>query len=187
MSPNVEQTDAVRKYLLLVQGKTELLMDESRKAEAEEAVKAAEAADDPLKLLEAHDQLIKATAPDKQRIEDAFLDHAKGYARAKGIGEQAFRSMGVSQEMLNRAGLGTRSASRSSGSRKPRVSAEAVKAALLELGEEFSIRTAVDASGGSVATVRKVLSELETEGLIGSRDDPQHSGRGRAQKIYNKA
>ena len=62
-----------------------------------------------------------------------------------------------------------------------------MRAKLLELTEQFTVKVAEDATGGSTATVRKVLGELEREGLIGSWDDPDHTGRGRAQKIYKKA
>lgn len=43
--------------------------------------------------------------PDLVALEKAFVKHAKGYAKRKGISKAAFREVGVSAEILKRAGV----------------------------------------------------------------------------------
>jgi hypothetical protein len=45
----------------------------------------------------------------------------------------------------------------------------------------------MEEAGGSPATVRKVLDRLSNEGTLTMPiDDPNHSGRGRAPKIWQR-
>lgn len=43
--------------------------------------------------------------PDLAALEKAFVKHAKGYAKRKGISKAAFREVGVPAEILKRAGV----------------------------------------------------------------------------------
>jgi hypothetical protein len=43
--------------------------------------------------------------PDLVALEKAFVKHAKGYAKRKGISKAAFREVGVPAEVLKRAGV----------------------------------------------------------------------------------
>jgi hypothetical protein len=43
--------------------------------------------------------------PDLSALEKAFVKHAKGYAKRKGVSKAAFRELGVSADVVKKAGI----------------------------------------------------------------------------------
>jgi hypothetical protein len=171
--------DVVRDYLLYLRD-PEALRDDSRIKELEQAVAKT---DDVLEQLRLQAELVKAQSADGSQYEDGFVTHAAAYAEQHKIPVDAFRAMGVSDDVLRRAGLlQQRQTKRSTRSR---VTIEEVRKSVPR--GKFTIPDLVAASGASQATVRKVVAEqLEAGGLEDLGDDPKHSGVGRAPKVYKR-
>jgi hypothetical protein len=188
-----EATDAVRAYLLYLRDPS-TLVDEDEIATAEQALADAKKTGDPLAELDAHAGLERARTADPRHVEDAFVANAKAYADHRGISAQAWRSMGVPDDMLRRAGLlagsGTRAttAETPAAKRRTRVSREQVVDAIRHTSGTFSIADIAEVTGASGATVRKVVSDLiDADEVVEMGEDPEHDGRGRAPILYANA
>jgi hypothetical protein len=190
-----EPESAVRRYLAYLADPSSAV-DQEAVAEAEAAFAAAT---DPLGRLHAAADLEKARAADVGAIEEAFVAHAKAYAAAQDIPATAFAAVGVSPEVLVRAGFdvpagrgGRASAGRSPGGRSsgaPRaaqVPVSHLKAVAVQMPKRFTLAQLADrAGGGSPATVRKAVEELIIEGRVTSLGPvPDHTGPGRAPTQY---
>lgn len=182
--------DAVRRYLAWI--------DDPDSAVDQDALEAAEAAfaeaDDPLQRLHAAAARERASATDVAALERDFVAHAKAYADANHIPATAFAAVGVGADVLNRAGFaigagrGRRSSAAAAPRRAPQVSAEAIKAAVDQVGERFTLAQLAEAAGGgSPATVRKAVDELIAAGRVTKLGpDPDHQGPGRAPTQYQR-
>ncbi|MGI8939265.1 MAG: hypothetical protein ACR2JF_13840 [Iamia sp.] len=190
MAPPTTPEAAVRRYLLWLEDPASLV-DEEAVARAEAAVAAA---GDPLARLHALADLEHAREADADAVTEDFVSQAKAYSDAESIPVAAFRSAGVPDDVLRKAGFdvgrkGRRSSSRSGGggrSRAPQVSIEELKAATLRLPKQFTLAdVATEAGGGSPQTVRKAVDEMISAGKarnLGPKQD--HHGRGRAPTLY---
>lgn len=190
-----EAEAAVRRYLAY--------LDDPSSAIDHEAVAAAEAAfaaaTDPIERLHAAADLEAARSADAGSLEDEFVRHARAYGEAEGIPASAFAAVGVSSEVLERAGFadvarpgraGRSSGARraSSGPRAPQVPVSQIKAAVSQLPKRFTLaQLAERAGGGSPATVRKAVEELIAEGRVSSIGPAlDHKGPGRAPTVYEQ-
>jgi hypothetical protein len=188
-----EPEHAVRRYLAYLDDPS-TAVDQEAVASAEAAF---EAASDPLGRLHAAADLEKARSADASGLEDDFIRHAKGYAASQDIPAAAFAAVGVSAEVLTRAGFevegGRRARGGSSGTRRssgapraPQVPVSHIKAVAVQMPKRFTLAQLADrAGGGSPATVRKAVEELIVEGRVTSLGPvPDHSGPGRAPTQY---
>ncbi len=188
---NTQET-AVRNYLLSVRDPGALRDDD---AIAELNTKL-EQADDELERLQLRQQLLDSENPSLDRYEDAFVEHAKAWAERTGITADAFVAEGVPAAVLRRAGFrgvtgGSRrrspssrasSGTRSSSSRG-RVSADEVREAIPS--GTFTVKDLQERSGASAAVVRRVIQEeVDAGNVTDEGSDPDHSGPGRAPKLY---
>jgi len=195
MPAPVTPESAVRRYLAWV--------DDPASAVDEDAVERAEAAfaaaSDPLDRLHAAAARERARAADVESISADFVTHARSYADAEGIPVEAFRTLGVSDDVLSEAGFavpssrgrrgpvtpGRKSASRST-SRAPQIPVSQIKSVTDQMPKQFTLAQLADkAGGGSPATVRKAVDELIAEGRaakLGPAAD--HTGPGRAPTMY---
>jgi predicted ArsR family transcriptional regulator len=76
-----------------------------------------------------------------------------------------------------------------SNSRAPRVSIKDLSDAISAkpAGTWLTVSALMREVGGSPATVRKVLDELASDGTVTDPiDDPKHSGKGRAPKVWER-
>lgn len=184
--------DAVRTYLAWV--------DDPSTAIDADAVAAADAAfaaaTDPIAKLHAAADRERAAQGDEEALASRFVAHAKAYADAEGIPVEAFRALGVSDEVLGRAGFdvpvgrGRGPAARPrrapSGPRAPQIPVAQLKAVAGQMPKRFTLaQLAAKAGGGSPATVRKAVEELVAEGRAANLGpDPDHVGPGRAPTLY---
>lgn len=194
MATNTAES-AVRNYLLALKEPDSLL--DSERINQIEAQLAQE--DDVLNRVQLQEELRKAQRADAGDYEDEFVTHAKEWASTQGVSADAFIAEGVDRAVLRRAGmLSARGGGRGGGSRRApsaggartRVSREDVEQAVTgrRKNQTFTIKDVQEQSGGSVATVRKVISDLIDNGTITEEGpDPDHSGPGRAPTLYKKA
>jgi len=190
--PNAAAESAVRDYLRALKDPSSL-RDE---AAINDLTKRLESSDDALERLRLRQQLLDAEAPDVQRLEEAFVTHAKAWADDIPISVNAFSAEGVAPDVLRRAGFpvsggnGRRGRAPRAGAaprtRRSRVTVEEVRAAIPD--GTFTIKTLQEISGASPAVVRKVVAEEESAGRLRSEGtDPDHRGPGRAPVLYRKA
>jgi hypothetical protein len=193
-APDSAAEHAVRRYLAWV--------DDPSSAVDEEAVARAEAAfaeaTDPIDKLHAAAARERARAADVDALRVAFEAHARSYADAEGIPVEAFRSLGVPDDVLASAGFAVPSSrgrrgpvagarrARSDAPRAPQVPIGRIKSAAMQMPKQFTLaQLAEEAGGGSPATVRKAVEELIAEGRAASLGpNPNHTGPGRAPTLY---
>lgn len=172
---------AVRSYLQWLED-PESVRDHAAIAEV---TAASRSASDPLERLKALSALQALEAVDGDKFEAAFVTHAATWASDNSVTPEAFEQLGVSTDVLVKAGLAKSKLVSSSGKRRTRVSPESVMAAI-PVGR-FSIADLEAASGASTATVRKVIAEMTEAGTLRDLGPNQaHSGRGRAPLLFIK-
>lgn len=163
-----EDAEAVRKYLAWIKNPKSILDT----AKIESLTAALDEATDPMERLSLNSELIRAQNPDGDELIKGFVASAKRYADEHDILPQAFLDEGVPGEVLRQARLlaGRGDSGRSGrgprGSRVSRTSSEHIRETALAFKEPFTINMLRDASGGSVATIRKCLDALVQENLL---------------------
>jgi hypothetical protein len=198
MSEEFTAEDAVRRYLMYVADPTSV-RDDAAIAAAERAV---EDARDPLSKLKALSALERVRAGDEgDRLKMAFMLHARAWAETNDVSIGAFRSMGVSDDVLAGAGFvvprgGRRSSTakarparstpaRSGGGRARAVPVGAVTEHILGREGTFTLNDVLAQVGGTPATATRAIRALVDEGAVTNLGpDPAHSARGRAPFLY---
>lgn len=157
------------------------------------------AASDPIDRLHAAAARERARAADASAITAAFVRAAHSYADAEGIPVEAFRVLGVPDDVLADAGFavpasrgrrgpaaGGARQGRPAGTRAPQISVAQIKAVAEQMPKQFTLaQLAETAGGGSPVTVRKAVDELIAEARAAKiGPDANHTGPGRAPTIY---
>ena len=181
---------AVRQYLLWITA-PDSLRDEGRVAELEST---AAAASDPIEKLKALSALEDAKTVDGDRLRADFVAHARDYVAGEGIRVDAFRTMGVSDDVLRDAGLlggppsrssAPSAARRPSGNRRmPRLNLDDVEKAIPD--GEFKLADLATAIDRETATTRNYLIRLVGDGKV-TEVGEDASGRGKPAKIYRRS
>jgi predicted transcriptional regulator len=120
--------------------------------------------------------------------EEAFVKYGKTWARVHDYRREDFAALGVPKRVLDATFTAGPPVAKSFPARK-RVDAKDVADAIVAkpAGTWLTVADVMREAGGSPATVRKVLDELSTAGtLTNAFDDPKHSGKGRASKIWER-
>ena len=164
------------------------LVDEASVKKLEQDV---ERAKDPVDKLKAVAALERARAVDGSVFEDAFIRDARAWAETEGIPMAAFRTMGVADAVLTRAGFddgrrrGSRRGTTSRAGRAKSTSAEAIQQWVLSTRSSFTLADVQKSVGGSPATIKKAIDELtEADKLQNLGPVTDHVGRGRAPYHY---
>lgn len=190
-----EAESAVRRYLAWLDDPASVVdLDAVARADA-----AFTNASDPIDRLHAAAARERARAADASAITSAFVRAARAYAELEGIPVEAFRAVGVPDDVLAEAGFavatsrgrrgpaagGTRPR-RTSGTRAPQIPVAQIKAVAEQMPKQFTLAQLAEAAGGgSPVTVRKAVDELIGEGRAAKLGpDANHSGPGRAPTIY---
>ncbi|MGZ7087432.1 MAG: hypothetical protein ACXVIH_13965, partial [Ilumatobacteraceae bacterium] len=122
--------------------------------------------------------------------EAGFIKYGKVWAKIHDYSREDFAALGISRRVLDAVfGGGAPPRARAASTRAPRVStkdlADAVEAK--PAGSWLTVSGIMREVGGSPATVRKVLDQLSAAGtLTHPIDDPKHSGKGRAAKVWER-
>ncbi len=120
--------------------------------------------------------------------EEAFVKYGKVWAKIHDYDREDFAALGVSKRVLDSVFGGARRA-KATSNRAPRVSTKDLADMITSkpAGARLTVAGVMREVGGSEATVRKVLDELaEASTLTEPIDDPNHSGRGRAPKVWER-
>lgn len=146
---------------------------------------------DPMKRLRIASEIVEASDGDGSALEARFIAVASDWAKADGIPVGAFRTVGVSDAVLRKAGLLGRqlaTAKRRGGrarSGAARVTAEDMQAWALAQPDPITIRQIAESLGGSLVTAKKALDQLIEVGSMQSLGQmPDHTGPGRAPTRY---
>lgn len=194
MSEPVTPETAVRRYLAWCENPGSAVDQEA----VDEAESRFAEAVDPLDRLHAAAARERARTADIAAIRADFVSHARRYADEEGIPVEAFRSVGVDDDVLAEAGFavpssrGRRGPAASAGRatpsrpRAPQVSAAQIREVVPAMDGPFTLaQLAERAGGGSPATVRKAVLDLVAEGRATDLGpDPDHAGPGRAPNRY---
>jgi hypothetical protein len=181
---------AVRQYLLFLTA-PDALRDEQRIAELQSVV---DTTTDPIEKLKALSALEDAKAVDGERLRAEFVAQARNYVAGEGIRVDAFRTMGVAEDVLRDAGLvesrtprpATTDGRRKIGGnrRMPRLNLGDVEAAVPH--GDFKLADLATAIDREVATTRNYLIRLVADGKVVEVGEDA-SGRGKPAKIYRRA
>lgn len=176
-------------YLQYLEDPTQLV-DESSVQKLEQDI---EMAKDPVEKLRAIAALERVSAIDGSQFEEEFIRNAKAWAEEEGIPAAAFRSMGVPDAVLVRAGFdegrrrGGRGTRRSQArtSRARSTSTDEIQQWVLSTTAPFTLADVQQSVGGSPATIKKAIDELTAGGRLENLGPvADHSGRGRAPYHY---
>src|SRR5262249_5887842 len=123
--------------------------------------------------------------------EQAFIQYGKTWARIHDYAREDFAALGVPKRVLDATFGGGGSAPKAPVARvrAPRVNPQdlADAVAAKPAGAWVTVAGVMREVGGSPATVRKVLDELSAAGtLTNAFDDPKHTGKGRAPKVWER-
>ena len=121
--------------------------------------------------------------------EEGFIQYAKVWAKIHDYDREDFAALGISRRVLDAAFGGGAARAKPVTTRAPRVSTKDLADAITAKspGTWLTVSGIMREVGGSPATVRKVLDELAAAGtLTDPIDDPKHSGKGRAAKIWER-
>ena len=123
--------------------------------------------------------------------EEAFIQYGKVWAKIHDYSREDFAALGISRRVLEATFGGGGGAPRVKppSTRAPRVSTKDLADAVTAKspGTWLTVSGVMREVGGSPATVRKVLDELAAAGtLTDPIDDPKHSGKGRAAKVWER-
>jgi hypothetical protein len=121
--------------------------------------------------------------------EDGFVKYGKVWAKIHGYGREDFAALGVSRRVLEAVFGGGSPHPKSPSTRAQRVSTKDLADAIESKppGSRLTVSLLMREVGGSPQTVRKVLDGLASAGtLTDPIDDPKHSGKGRAPKVWER-
>jgi len=123
--------------------------------------------------------------------EDGFIKYGKVWAKIHEYSREDFAALGISKRVLDAVfgGAVPRFKVTTPSTRAPRVSTKDLADAIAAKspGTWLTVAGVMREVGGSPATVRKVLDELAAAGTVTDPiDDPKHSGKGRAAKVWER-
>jgi hypothetical protein len=147
-----------------------------------------------------HDPIAKLAAikAERERVanivvgnleEEGFIQYGKVWAKIHDYGREDFAALGVSRRVLDATFGSGNARAKPASTRAPRVSTKELADAVAAkpAGTWLTVSGVMREVGGSPATVRKVLDELSAAGtLTDPIDDPKHSGKGRAPKVWER-
>jgi hypothetical protein len=185
--------DHVRLYLQYLED-PDSLRDEAAIAKAEAAV---DRAKDPIAKVKAITALERAQAVDPESYRHGFVTNVKAWVEIADVTATSLLQVGVPEEDLVEAGLLVAEPIRRRGrGRVATTKPTRSRAARLTLDEvvihlpkkEFRLTELAESIDREPATTRNYLNKLIDQGIIAEvGDDPRHSGKGKAPKLYARA
>ena len=121
--------------------------------------------------------------------EDGFVKYGKVWAKIHDYSREDFAALGVSRRVLDAVFGGAWPRAKAPSTRAPRIDKKDLADAIAAkpAGTWLTVSGVMREVGGSPATVRKVLDGLAAAGTVTDPiDDPKHSGKGRAPKVWER-
>lgn len=121
--------------------------------------------------------------------EEGFIKYGKVWAKIHDYDREDFAALGVSKRVLDAVFGGSAPRANAASNRAPRVSTKDIVDSITKkaAGTWLTVSGVMREAGGSPATVRKVLDGLSAAGTLTEPiDDPKHSGKGRAAKVWER-
>ncbi len=121
--------------------------------------------------------------------EEGFVKYGKVWAKIHDYDREDFAALGVTKRVLDVVFGGSASRAKAAPNRAPRVSTKDIVDTITKkaAGTWLTVSGVMREAGGSPANVRKVLDGLAAAGTLTEPiDDPKHSGRGRAAKVWER-
>jgi hypothetical protein len=121
--------------------------------------------------------------------EEGFVKYGKVWAKIHDYDREDFAALGVSKRVLDAVFGGSAPRANAASNRAPRVSTKDIVDSITKkaAGTWLTVSGVMREAGGSPATVRKVLDGLSAAGTLTEPiDDPKHSGKGRAAKVWER-
>ena len=182
-SEGVDAADeAVRAYLSYLQDRKSIV-DQDEIANLTEEL---DNETDPLEQLRLASAIAGLRSADDTKVRAGFIEHAKPWAEQNLTAGyvEAFKTLNVAPKVLREAGFSVRGGGKRKHDRQ--VGSQAVVDAIPE--DPFTITEIVTATQASGATVRNVVLQMVQDGeVIDLGQDPNHTGRGRTPKLYQRA
>jgi hypothetical protein len=186
---------AVRKYLEFVRDPATARDDAAISAAQAELQRTTDVLD-RVRILSSIERLEKA---DGEALRQGFVKHARLWSAVNHATVAAFRSIGVNDIVLAEAGFdlgrgkraGGKSKSAPGAARRPRaesVSSASIRQWALSQHGSFTMAEVMAGAGGSLMTVKKVMSEMVSAHELRSLGQVANPGvRGRAPERFEKA
>ena len=121
--------------------------------------------------------------------EEGFVKYGKVWAKIHDYDREDFAALGVSRRVLDAVFGESTPRAKVASNRAPRVSTKDIVDTITTkaAGTWLTVSGVMREAGGSPATVRKVLDGLAAAGTLTEPiDDPKHSGKGRAAKVWER-
>jgi hypothetical protein len=121
--------------------------------------------------------------------EEGFVKYGKVWAKIHDYDREDFAALGVSKRVLDAVFGESTPRAKAASNRAPRVSTKDIVDTITTkaAGTWLTVSGVMREAGGSPATVRKVLDGLAAAGALTEPiDDPKHSGKGRAAKVWER-
>lgn len=189
-----EAETAVRSYLdaLAAPATPKRVVDREAVRDLQAQIKAADDVIEQLRLhaaLEEERQGRVEPEVDRSALEAGFVAVAKAWADEEGITAAAFQALRVPDDVLAKAGFevptSARARPRATTTRAPRLALGEVRAAIAQLPHTWRLSELAERIDRDTNTTRNYVGKLIDEGSVTVLgDDPDHSGRGRAPKLY---
>jgi hypothetical protein len=132
--------------------------------------------------------LTKVRTPDGSDVLADFLRDAKEWASTNGVPASAFASVGVTEDVLRRAGLirsGKKSQRLGTKRNTSRVTVAEVQQWVMARNEPFTIRDVHESLGSSLVTSMKAIREMIDQGNVIELGQGENEGRrGRSPVRY---
>ena len=184
---------AIRNYLLYLDNPAQLIdAEEINRLQTE-----IDAATDPLDKLRTLSKLQRAQQSDEHALQEAFCAHAKAWADANDVTAASLATLGVSTDLLRRAGFDLPHAadqpakSRNAKTRQnsgQTVTTGQIKAEVAKRTTPFTLADIAERAGGSPMTIRKAVNELIDEGVVERLGpSPKWTRQGRAPILFQLA
>jgi hypothetical protein len=182
--------DHVRLYLQYLDD-PDSLRDDAAIVKAQSAV---DRAKDPIAKVKALTALERAQAVDPEIYRYGFITNVKAWIESSDVSVSALLQIGVPEEDLVEAGvLSAEPVRRRSGRKAAATRSRAARLALEEVAahvpkKEFRLAELAASIDREPATTRNYLNKLIEQGIVAEvGDDPNHSGKGKAPKLYVRA
>ena len=176
--------ESVRRYIQFLSDPASMV-DEGEAERIEEEIALSHDVIEKVRLIA---KLTRVRTPDGSDVLADFLRDARGWSTANNVPASAFRSMGVSEDVLRRAGLvrvGRKAPRQGSRQKSSRVTVADIQQWVMSRNEAFTVRDVHESLGASLVTSMKAIRQMIDQGNVIELGQGEGEGRpGRSPGRY---